>query len=260
MAAKPQVPVKKSNTSVAQPALDALYEQYAGSGLEQADRDSYVMPFLIVLQKGSPQVDPADGAYIEGAKPGQFLNTVTGTLYDNVTVTPVHFERRFVRWAPRNAGGGFKGQFLPEDDLVKRTPMGEDGQRRLENGDMLRDTRLHYCLIAENEDVSPVLINMASTQVKKSRNWCSKMDQQKFKLNTGEIKTKPTFSTLYRLNTVLEQNDKGKWFGYTVELLGPTPEPVFRAAVAFKEALARGAVKADFASAADHEQPAETRF
>ena len=39
----------------------------AGAGMEGAGQESFAIPFLSVLQKGSPQVDEASGAALEGA-------------------------------------------------------------------------------------------------------------------------------------------------------------------------------------------------
>lgn len=254
---------KKESTAVAeqpktnlaeQQKMEEMYAEDAGKGLEQADRESFAMPFLVLLQKLSPQCDPNEGAYIEGAQAGKFLNTVTGELFDTVDVIPVHYERRFLRWAPREEGGGFRGQYTVDDPIVANTPMDDEGKRILTGGDMLRDTRLHYCLmLTPDGNYSPVLVNLSSTQVKKSRQWCSKMDAQKIKLPNGEVKTKPTFSNVYKLSSVAEQNEKGKWHGVMVELSRQTPLPLYQASKAFLKAITAGQAKVEFKDHQDAE-------
>ena len=93
-------------------------EGQSGAGFEDTDADDYAIPFVAVLQKGSPQVDPDDGAYINGAKPGLFYNTVTGELFKDITVIPCARRREFVEWVPRDEGGGLIGRHDPDSDVV----------------------------------------------------------------------------------------------------------------------------------------------
>ena len=112
MANKKKTVAKKSTNL---PAVLNL-ENDAGSGFEAVDRDSVAIPFLAVLQKGSPQCDEDDDAYIDGAKAGMFFNTATGQIFDGkkgVTLIPAYFERMYVEWAPRDSGGGFRGTHDP---------------------------------------------------------------------------------------------------------------------------------------------------
>ena len=91
--------------------------QDAGAGMEQTDKESFAIPFLRALQKISPQVDEADSAYVPGAKGGQLFNSVTQELFDGkegVTFLPCYFQRTFLRWAPRGADGGMRGEYSPE--------------------------------------------------------------------------------------------------------------------------------------------------
>ena len=89
----------KTSTAVAQrkatlPATRAPL----GRGFEEADADSFAIPFLAMLQKGTPQADPDDPAYIKGAKPGMFMNTVTLELFTEVErLDPSEFCNYIVR-------------------------------------------------------------------------------------------------------------------------------------------------------------------
>lgn len=191
-----------------------------GRGFEEADSDAYAIPFLVVLQKNTPQADPDDEQYIKGARAGMFMNTVTQELFEEASVIPCAYQRRFNRWAPRDTGGGFKGQSLPSavPDLVKKglVKQDEDGRHffALPDGsinekkcDVLTDTRMHFCLqVLEDGRVTPVLLSLSRTQVKKSRNWMSLMRDR-----GGDM-----FSSVYTLTTVDEENDKGKWKGIMI--------------------------------------------
>ncbi len=48
------------------------FEADAGMGMEGTTVESFAIPFLLVLQSLSPQVDEAGGTAIEGARPGMF--------------------------------------------------------------------------------------------------------------------------------------------------------------------------------------------
>ena len=53
-----------------------------GTGLEDTSSEDYAIPFIRVLQSGSPQLKKSNGKYIEGAAQGMMFNTVTNRLYD----------------------------------------------------------------------------------------------------------------------------------------------------------------------------------
>ena len=90
-----------------------------GAGLEGADRDSFAIPFLVILQKGTPQADADHEEYIEGSKPGMLLDTVANELIDTdqelVEAIPVFYRRAFIEWKTREDGGGFVSEHSVED-------------------------------------------------------------------------------------------------------------------------------------------------
>src|SRR5690606_32458036 len=115
-------------------------------------------PFLMTLQKGSPQVDEASGVAIEGAKAGMFFDNVTGQMYDGkagVQIVPCAYRRVFIRWGSEASGEGFKGELEPETVAEMRArgeikeldnrlyiPL-EDGTVNEKRCDRLSDTRNH---------------------------------------------------------------------------------------------------------------------
>lgn len=241
-----------------QQAIVAMQEMFvgdAGSGFEEATASSYAIPFIQILQSGSPQCKKSDGAYIKGAEEGMFYNTVTGKLYSGETgilVIPCHFTNRFIEWKTRESGGGFVAEHMP--GTTAATTKDDKGRDMLPNGNTLVDTRNHYVLMLETDEdglvsVEPALITMSSTQLKKSRNWMSKMQGIKIKTNAGFMQA-PMASRIYRLTTVPEQNDKGSWFGFKVELEAVVQDPAqYKAAQEFAAAVKSGSAKANMAQA-----------
>jgi hypothetical protein len=235
----------KAGAGSALPAKGIDFAADAGMGFENTDADSFAVPFLSILQKMSPQCDPDSGAYIKGAKPGDFFNSVTGEVYgDTVQVVPAHFVRLFVEWVPRDQGGGFRGSHKPDDDIVRKATRNDRGKFLLSNGNELMDTRYHFALmIRDGGAFVPVLIAFTSTQIKKSRAWLSIADGIKFRSKDNRLFTPPLFSHVYRLSTVTESNDLGTWKGYKVEIdhpIGDGELDLYLAAKDFRERVKAG--------------------
>jgi hypothetical protein len=224
--------------------------QDAGQGFENTDADSYSIPFLQALQALSPQVDESDGAYVDGAKQGMIINTVSNELFtheDGVVVLPVHFDRSFIEWVPRNQGGGFVAAHSVEDGKELATSgEREGGAVKLPNGNQLVDTRQHYVLIIrEDGSTEPAMISMSSTQIRKSRDWMTQMRNLKAKAPDGTLFTPPTFAYKYRLTTVKESNDQGSWWGWSIKPEGWVDDAsLYHQAKSLKDDIMRGAAKA----------------
>ena len=246
----------------------------AGAGMEGATAESFAIPFLSVLQKGSPQVDEASGAAIEGAKAGMFFENVTGKIMDGkkgVLIVPCAYRRVFLRWAPKGSdGGGFKGELAPEvvaDMRSKGAIVEMDGRLYvpLEDGtvndkkcDRIADTRNHYVLLVDEESGAwkEALLSLTSTQIKKSKMLMSALASVKVGGASGMI-TPPTFANQVRSSSMPESNDKGTWFGIKFELAGQVTRPeIYAAAKAFHASVAKGSVTAKYEEAEENTAPA----
>lgn len=241
----------KNNTAV---ALASMYEEDANSGFETADAEAYAIPFLTILQSGSPQVKKSDGAYIKGAEEGMLFNTVTQELVgdEGVTVIPCYYKRSFIKWAPRETGGGYRGEVTPSDPQVTSGRTNADGQLIDNEGNELTDTRTHYVLVVDkNGSYQPAVISMAASQLKKSRQWMSRMNGLKFTRADGTLFTPPMFSHTYKVATAAESNDKGSWFGWKIESGAPVENAgLYQAAKSFRDAVSSGEVKEQTPAAA----------
>lgn len=251
-AKKEVVEVEATSTAI---ALAAMYEDDAGGGFEQADKDAYAIPFLSILQSGSPQVKKSDGAYIAGAEEGSMYNSVTQAVIngdEGVEVVPCYYQRRFIRWGARDAGGGFKGEYAPNDPILAEAknidghllfPDAAGGFNE-KTSDILMDTRNHYVLILQADgSFTSALLSLSSSQVKKSRQWMSKMEGLKSKRADGSLFTPPMFSHKYKLTTVPESNDQGSWYGWKIETGSTIDAGLYQAGKAFRDAISAGEVK-----------------
>jgi hypothetical protein len=254
--------------AVAGEALDFAAD--AGAGMEGATQESFAIPFLGVLQKGSPQVDEAGpGPLIEGAKAGMLFDNITSRLYDGkkgVSVVPCAYRRVFLRWGARGTeNSGFKGEILPEQVAALRAAgkiieidnqlyfPEEDGTiRRAKDGkvlcDKVADTRNHYVLLIDDETGawSSALISLTSTQIKKSKALMSLLASVKTKGPNG-LYTPPTFANVVRATSVAESNDKGNWYGIKFDMVGPVQRgDIYAAGKAFHASVAKGEVAAKY--------------
>lgn len=237
-----------------------MFAEDAGAGMEGATQESFAIPFLSVLQKGSPTVDEALPTHIEGHKAGMLFENVTGQVFDGkkgVTIVPCSYRREFLRWGPKDAGGGFKGSLTP-DAIAEMRASGkivelegqlyaplEDGTVSDKKCDKFRDTRAHYVLLVDAETGAwkEALLSLSSTQIKKSKMLMSALASVKLKNGSGQLFTPPTFSNFVHVTTLGESNDKGSWFGVKFELAGSVDRAeLYAAAKAFHANVSKGVV------------------
>lgn len=235
-------------------ALSNTFESDADGGFKDMGQDDFALPFLRLLTNVSPEIGE-----VEGALPGMLYNSVTGELYDGkkgVLVVPTSYVRQYIEWAPRGSGSGAPITVYPStsDILSKTHRESGDNKDYLDNGNYIENTANHYVMIIADGVPSPALIVMKSTQLKKSRKWNSMMLSVKLPSSTGTLYTPPMYSQVYRLTTVSESNDKGKWFGWEVERVGSVEDPnVYAAAKSFSATINSGAVKVKHQSDAEAE-------
>jgi hypothetical protein len=223
----------------------------ASAGFENADSESFAIPFLSILQSGSPQCKKSDGAYIPGAEEGFLYNSVTQEVLDpaeGIRVIPCSYTHSFVEWALREAGGGYRGEHPVNTPLRAQTRTDEKGRDILPNGNQLNDTRTHYVLVLNPEGIpSPAVITMTSTQIKKSKGWMTALQNRKLQGPNG-LYTPPMMSQVWRVSTKAESNDKGSWYGWHFEpagMLSGPDDPLYIMAREFSRSVAAGSVKAD---------------
>jgi len=227
------------------------YGEFGGQGFDDRSREAISLPYLNILQPLSPQV--ADGT-VEGAKAGQFFNSVTGDLDDNVTFIWCHAETKFVEWVPREKGGGIVGVHEPSSDIVAAAKQaGGARASRLHVGDNeLIETRYVYGLILDEalEVKGFAVIAAKSTNLKPVKNWYTSMMMQP--------KGPPIFAYLTKLGTEKQKNDRGTWHQLTAKplngqwktsMINPSSHRhVLEEAKNLAEMVRTGAAKVDYAA------------
>ena len=219
-----------------------LFEADANQGTQNISQEDLALPFLKILGQLSPEVNKRDGKYVEGAAPGKIINTVTNKLYDEIEVIPVFYKRQYVEWADRGTSTGAPVAIHSADsDIISQTTRGKDYKDRLANGNYLENTANHY-VIYLNHTPQQAMVSMKSTQLKVSRKWNSMMMGIKMQGKNG-LFTPPTYSHIYKLKTVQMSNDKGTWFGWDVEKVGPVGDKnIYDMAKSFATSVGKGEI------------------
>ena len=257
MATKKEVAAEAKNTTVALPEdmLSALTE-HEGQGLDY-DTSELQIPFIRVIQSMSPQINKRDTAYIPDTEVGDIFNTVTGQHWEGeagITVIPCYQETKYLKFVPREQGGGFLGELAKDDpDITKAQRSG--AKEILPDGNELVKSDQHYCLLLSSDgSFQPVVVDMKSTQLKVSRRWKTQIAMQKIPHpKTEKLITPPVFATSWKLTTTEESNDQGTWANYQIAKVGLLDNrDVLLEAKAFRDSVAAGEVKA--VKDPDHDQ------
>lgn len=213
------------------------------TGFEGTSQQDFQIPFLVLLQKLSPMVDENDSAYVQGAKAGMFYDASVGELMQEARIVPCFYKRMMVEWKPREQGGGLVGQHEP--GVEESLPRNERGTPITKEGNLIVDTRYFSCLRLDSENQPhQCILAFSSSQIKKAKNWMSRMQSIKAVGEGGRKFTPPMYSHVWKVSPMAESNDKGNWFGYKIELEGPiTAADLFNAAKESRQVFSKTEIK-----------------
>jgi len=128
---------EEKTTAVAAAKMDADFlMQDAGAGADNVTAKDLAIPFLVILQPLSPQVDKKKPDFIKGAEAGFVLNTVSQELIKEpvlIKVIPCYYEQKLIEWQPRETGGGLVNIYDATDPIAARAKR-EPGGTRTESG------------------------------------------------------------------------------------------------------------------------------
>jgi hypothetical protein len=219
-----------------------LFEADAQRGFENVKNTSVALPILKLLQNGSAEAQKRNQAYVEGAEPGMLLNTVTKKLYDGakgIIVIPCHYKLEYQEWSDYGTGTGRPEQIYPDtSDILTKTTKDQINKDRLPNGNYILTVGNHFVIILDGDSSETALICMSSTQGKISRKWNSMMMSLTLQGKDGAF-TPPSFSHMYKINTLLNTGTGLQWYGYNIAKVGPvTDAALYERAKQFYQSLA----------------------
>lgn len=233
----------------------------ARSGFKGLSRDEYSIPFYGLLQAGSEAVKLNQ---IEGARGGDFVNSLTKQLFKKLIVQPVHLERVVVEWAPRGSAQKIVARHLFNSAIVAEAVRLNGGSiigtkdKPLKHGDnFLVDTRYLYFnrlaedgLTVEGFGIMP----FAKTKINPLKDATSAIDQAGLQA--------PLWSGRFVIGTKVETKAGESWHNVTFKafgrenlmfdrtnLLSPR-HPLYVAGRGLAESIIGGTKAADFESEA----------
>jgi len=189
--------------SLVSKTVPAHVTEAKGLGNENVGSEHLQTPRVKLLQQMNSEVDENNDAYIEGAKPGDLLNTVSNEIYGKeIYVINIHFTEDFVVWRKREKGGGLVSSFslrAEADETVNNQEGSSDDYEIIQ-------TQSHLLLRKDAKtgelDTTPFLIDFAASKLRVSREWNTQIAQL-----GGD-----RFSALWKLASVKTQNRAGQSF------------------------------------------------
>jgi hypothetical protein len=207
-----------------QPQID--WSQYGTTGFEKTTTEDLGIPFLAIVQSGSPELKKSHKDYetkkIEGVEEGSIFNTVTRAhLYapgsEPLIVVPCAYEKTYNEWKVRGDGMGGGGFIRSHSNpaIINECTRNERNQDILPNGNQIVTTGVFFLKYYFNGTWEPAILSMVSTQLKKARQWLNMMMAIK-----QDGRPLPMFSHKYAITTAAESNANGSWFGWHIEGAG----------------------------------------
>jgi len=198
----------------------------AARGSENVGSDDIVLPRISLLQALSPQLDEQDAAFVEGAKAGDILNSLTGENYGReLTIIPVYFRKEYVIWKDRKKGGGMFGVYQSKQDAAQA--LATTLEPPLEDYDIM-DTAQQFVLVVNADgSLTEALMSMSRTKMAVSRKLQSLI----------RLSGLDSFANQYKLSVVSAQSDSGKYFNFAVTPAGYAAEEHYHAAESCYESI-----------------------
>ena len=194
--------------------------KYAGKGTDTIDPSDLGMPFLKILQDGSPEIKRThpkhEQAKIDGAEAGDIVYAPEKILFKKgVRVIPLAVKTVYGEWRPLDQGGGFIGHHPLSVATDREDYSREENKEYLGANELVRTT--YFCvnfLDEESNEWKRGVIAFTSTQLQKARHWNKMILSFRYK-DHKEIKP-PIFACSYLLSSKPESNNQGSWFGWQI--------------------------------------------
>lgn len=201
----------------------------SGRGNEEVQAQHLQIPRIKLLQKMSDEIDRHHPNFIQGAKDGDFMNSLTREVYgDSIYVIPVKFKEEFVVWRKREAGGGLLGSFKTEGEAD--AAIANSGEKR-EDFDI---TQSHsHILLVKNPETGelspPNIMDFSSSKLRVSRSWNSQIS----------LKGGDRFAGLWKLSAIAVKNKAGaQYMSLGVEFVGWATKEDYLAAEGYYDGFA----------------------
>src|SRR4249920_3313229 len=187
----------------------ALMEEGARTGVESFNMKQRVVPWLRLVQSGTPFGKRSSPQYVEGCVEGDIIDTLMLKPMKQAIVIPCKYEDHYTEWTHeedeqgRRKQGGLVRQWFNDSSKYDASDAGgkpPGWPRRTAEGNDINMTPTYYCLLVDPDSGfgRPVVLPLASTQARKSQRWNSQIDALTFKGANGPF-TAPIYAQSYKL-------------------------------------------------------------
>ena len=231
------------------------WEAHAGEGVSTAMADQ-LLPYIGIVQAGSPQIKRNHEKYLDGVKIGDILISSIGRWWDGdrgLVFVQAHFDQDVVEWIPRDQGGGVVARHPERPKNARRIVDQENPQRQRwgsPEGHEYVDTKYHYGIIVNGDEalggdpLGPMqgVITLSSSGLQFSRQWTTL--QNNIRLPSGAIA--PGRARVWRLTTVNRSKNGNDWSVFRAEDLGWNRDKAINdACIHMHEAITAGTLRAE---------------
>lgn len=233
------------------------------SEMMSKDSESYVddtkaedmtLPMIKQLQALSSETQESSPEYVEGAKAGDFLNTLTKELLKGEVgflFVPCAKRIVYIEWKDRKLGGGLVNHFGTDPTEYMNGKDNGNGGKMSERGHEIVKSYENYGYVVDPKTgiCQQCFLSMTKTKVKKAKKWNSFMTALKDK-KTG--KQLPIYAGVYQVKSIPETNANGHFYNLDVKPMGYTlslplvGEEVYKEGKTFAEMVKGDKVKADY--------------
>ena len=175
----------------------------APRGFEHESPKDLLLPRIELLQALSPAVAEGKG------KAGDIVNQISKSPLPTNVFLPIAMHRKFIKWIPRNEGGGIEYQTSdPEDPrVIKDTKWGAHGEKPTCTAYM------NFLVLMEGTTL-PIVLSFSMTNYQEGR-----------KLYTMcKMANCDMWLRKYRLASKQKKNNMGIWYVYDVSEAGTSSE------------------------------------
>jgi len=196
MPRKKAVAKKETSTAVAEPNKKAR-------GFGDEDPNDLLLPRIELLQALSPAVTQGKGTA------GQLVNQISKSPLPTNIFVPIAMHRKFIKWVPRDEGGGIEYQTNDPKDprVIEDTKWGPHGEKP-------SCTKYTNFLVLLEGQTLPIILSFAMTSYQAGRKLYTMC-----KMAGGDIWNKK-----YKLSSLQKQNNKGVFYTFEVDEAGDTDE------------------------------------
>lgn len=196
-----------------------------GLGTDGIDKGVLGMPFVQIVQKGSPEIDETHKDHtakkIEGCRPGSIIFAPERKILPGpVSIIPLAVISHYTEWKPRAQGGGLVGiqplSIVSSPQYRKGAANTPDSNKEWLGSNELKFTILAAVRFLMGTEWKRGLVSFSATGLKPARIWSKQILNLRYSGMPDAVP--PIFAAIWKFSSTMESNDKGGWYGWKIEL------------------------------------------